>query len=143
MPTKADVRERARRRRRARGQKERAPTWDENGNRFCPRCREAFPLSQISRSGCYCVPCLRAHKFEYKLRTKYGLTLDEYDLMVLKSEGRCQICEEPNPRLDIDHCHATGKVRGLLCIRCNYQLLGVVQDDSAILRRAVEYLEQL
>ena len=53
------------------------------------------------------------------LKTKYGITLDEYEQMAINQAGRCAICNECMYQPQVDHCHATGRVRGLLCRRCN------------------------
>ena len=64
----------------------------------------------------------------------------DYAADVEAAEGRCAICREvPDSSLCIDHDHATGKVRGLLCTGCNLAL-GLMRDDPATLRRAVAYL---
>lgn len=81
------------------------------------------------------------------LRRLYGIDLDEYDFLFKKQRGLCAICLKPNStdsrkkRLSIDHCHTTGKVRGLLCGNCNSGL-GLFQDDLLILRTAVKYLRE-
>lgn len=72
----------------------------------------------------------------------------DYEQMFVSQEGVCKICQQPERRtrkglqvrLSIDHSHATGKVRGLLCYRCNVAL-GFLQDDPVRLQRAVEYLQ--
>ncbi len=76
------------------------------------------------------------------LKTKYGLTLEEYDSMVIAQEGRCAICnkEEPNGRnLHVDHNHKTGRIRKLLCKRCN-AALGLVDESPQILSAMKDYL---
>lgn len=60
-----------------------------------------------------------------KLKRLYGITIEEYDLMFEFQNGRCKICgteENGNKRFSVDHDHETGKVRGLLCYRCNTNL---------------------
>ena len=75
-------------------------------------------------------------------RAKYGIEGDWYRDQLVGQAGRCLICGRVmGPRQDthIDHDHATGKVRGLLCGRCN-KVLGFAGDDPAILTGAVRYL---
>jgi hypothetical protein len=72
----------------------------------------------------------------------YGIQVDEFNEMMLDQDGKCYICSGDNGliALCIDHDHKTGKVRGLLCNRCN-RGLGLFQDEPALLIRAVDYLE--
>lgn len=76
---------------------------------------------------------------------KYGLTLKCYEKMEKKQKGLCLICkgEEPSKKkkLVVDHCHSTGKVRGLLCSKCN-QGLGYFMDDIQSLKIAIKYLKK-
>lgn len=71
----------------------------------------------------------------------YGLTPETFDAMLTEQNGRCAICRnEPDARgLVVDHCHATGRVRGLLCVPCNVGL-GNFAENEAIMRSAIEYL---
>ena len=73
---------------------------------------------------------------------KYGLTLGDYEALSDAQGGNCAIClgpDETGRRLAVDHCHETGKVRGLLCGRCNAGL-GFFRDAPNVLRQAAEYL---
>ena len=80
-----------------------------------------------------------------KLMRDYGLTLDDYAQMLDEQGGGCAICGAVEPggrgRFHIDHCHATGVIRGLLCSRCNVGL-GHFGDDAARMRLAIAYLER-
>lgn len=98
------------------------------------------------------------HKKEYKayvkahpevhrrsaLKTFYKLTMEEYDKMLIKQDGKCAICsgaqEELKKPLVVDHDHNTGAVRGLLCPNCNHGL-GRFKDSLEIVQRAVAYLQ--
>jgi hypothetical protein len=78
------------------------------------------------------------------LLRKYGITLDDYQEMLAQQEGKCAICGSTEAKnfgdtLVVDHDHATGKVRGLLCGTCN-TALGKFRDDPQILRSAICYL---
>ncbi len=70
---------------------------------------------------------------------RYQMTQEEYDEMHAASQGHCAICSQHKERLCIDHCHATGKVRGLLCYNCNTGL-GLMRDNVDYLASAIEYL---
>jgi hypothetical protein len=77
------------------------------------------------------------------LLTKYGLTHDQYEALCSAQGGRCAICRTDTPRgrggWAIDHDHQAGKVRGLLCTKCNTGV-GLFDDDPARLRAAIKYL---
>lgn len=83
--------------------------------------------------------------YRRSLKTKYDLSLEEYNTMLLKQNHRCKICNSPNAKgrgcMHVDHCHETGKIRGLLCARCNL-LLGKAEDNISILTSAIEYLKE-
>lgn len=74
----------------------------------------------------------------HQLRSKYGLTVEQYERMVDQQGGRCAICRRAG-RLHVDHNHNTGEVRGLLCMNCNTGI-GHLGDDVEVLGRAIGYL---
>lgn len=86
---------------------------------------------------------------DYLLRRKYGISLVQYNEMFVSQGGLCLICGGPEQRvhstskelcqLSVDHCHKTGRVRGLLCTKCNH-ILGLWQDDPEIFKTAIAYL---
>ena len=70
----------------------------------------------------------------------YGLSFDEYRAMLARQGGACAICrKQAREALAVDHCHVTGKVRGLLCFRCNV-MLGLCADNPDRLRAVTAYL---
>lgn len=84
------------------------------------------------------------------LKHKFGLTVEQYNTMLLEQNGKCAVCPTkptPEQRLDVDHDHACcpGKkgcskcIRGLICRRCNVTL-GLVKDDTKLLLSLVSYL---
>jgi len=88
------------------------------------------------------------HVYRGQLLRKYGLTLDEYITRSATQRDKCAICREPESRsyrgrtaqLAVDHDHATGRIRGLLCSKCNTGL-GMFRDSPESLTRAITYLE--
>ena len=72
-------------------------------------------------------------------KRKYGLSPADYEQLLRMMGGTCPICRS-RPAVVVDHCHATGKVRGLLCRQCNSGL-GLLGEDPARLRHAAAYLE--
>ncbi|MFB6568365.1 endonuclease VII domain-containing protein [Streptomyces noursei] len=78
----------------------------------------------------------------YKLKSEFGITIEDRDRMLVEQNGLCAICKaEPHPTqgLAVDHCHDTGRVRGLLCHKCN-RGIGYFKDSPERLRRAAAYL---
>ena len=100
-----------------------------------------------------CKPCHQKHKNTNpntstnrkieKLKLRYGLTYEEWERIREAENFSCMICgiteSELGRVLDVDHCHETNKVRGVLCNSCNV-ILGRCQDNPKILQAAVEYL---
>ncbi len=81
-----------------------------------------------------------------RLVSKYGITQEDYDSMLLDQEGMCAICGTKNPQgrhniFVVDHDHTTGDVRGLLCHNCNTGL-GKLGDTISGLERAIRYLKE-
>jgi hypothetical protein len=78
------------------------------------------------------------------LKYKYGLSAAGYDDLLAQQGGVCAICQQLDPkgrRLAVDHCHETGRVRGLLCVPCNVGI-GNLNDDPERLLAAVAYLQE-
>jgi hypothetical protein len=74
------------------------------------------------------------------LERRYGISRADYDALLARQGGVCAICAKPPEKtLCVDHCHATGKVRGLLCRQCNFGL-GCLGDDQAALIASLAYL---
>jgi hypothetical protein len=80
----------------------------------------------------------------YQLKSKYNMTEDDYNIMYTAQEGRCAICSTDTPTgkwkvFAIDHCHESGKIRGLLCNECN-RGMGLLKDSVAIVKATLQYL---
>jgi hypothetical protein len=85
------------------------------------------------------------------LRRTFGIDLETYNKMLSDQNGACSICKNPETSvvkntgkiktLAVDHCHTTGKVRGLLCWNCNTSI-GKMKDSVEILQNAIEYLKK-
>ncbi len=82
----------------------------------------------------------KAYQKAYGITRKYGLTGAEYSILTCEAAGHCAICGK-EAKLCIDHDHATGALRGLLCNDCNTGL-GKLGDNVAGLQRAIAYLQQ-
>ncbi len=133
------------------------PRSDPAGFRTCSKCKKLKATSEFhshARDGKigfqgYCKVCDRERQRNYTpaqgrqilLKCKYGITLEIYEAMLKSQNGGCAICGKTDgKRLHVDHDHATGKVRGLLCFKCNVSI-GHFGDDIAVLRLAIRYLE--
>lgn len=81
----------------------------------------------------------------YSLKLKYGISIEEYDNLLLKQNGKCAICEtvknSVNRALAVDHNHKTNRVRGLLCDKCN-DGIGRFNDSVELLEKAKKYLKE-
>jgi hypothetical protein len=137
----------------------------------CSSCKESLPLSAftpgvVTRSRGRCQACAKAYSKEHYLRNRekylanmkkynlmklYGMTPEDYDSLLESQNGRCAICKAESgwvhrqsgglKKLSVDHDHATGRVRGLLCDRCN-TAIGKLNHDPNLLRAAIDYLAE-
>lgn len=74
------------------------------------------------------------------LKRRYGLTIEEFNLMLINQNNNCKLCNEPLVKNSvIDHCHDTLNVRGVIHQKCN-MLIGLVNDDIIMLQKAINYL---
>ena len=86
---------------------------------------------------------IAAYKKAYDVLTKYGITLVERKKMQDEQGNKCKICQKAftsDCKSNVDHCHTSGKIRGLLCWKCNIGL-GHFQDNPLVLIKAAEYLK--
>jgi hypothetical protein len=81
---------------------------------------------------------------DYQLQRKYNISLDEYNKILESQNNVCFICKKPEQKqtnLAVDHCHTTGKVRGLLCTKCN-TTIGLMDESIENLQSAINYLDK-
>jgi Recombination endonuclease VII len=130
----------------------------------CPKCgikkeRSEFHKDKTRNDGLagFCKPCLlqKTQKWrnnnpeellQSQRRTRrkreYGVTREDYNKMLLEQNNECAICQiSIGHEASVDHDHDTGQVRGLLCRNCNVGI-GMLQDNSKILKSATKYLEK-
>jgi len=116
-----------------------------DNNKYRKECKEC---SKKRKKNWY-----ETNKIETRIRyiaQKYGLSKRDYEMLLDKQESVCAICGKPETSIDgkskitkslaIDHDHKTGKVRGLLCWKCN-AMIGYAKDDINILKSAIKYLK--
>lgn len=80
------------------------------------------------------------HQLRWKLKNIYNATIEDYEYIVNRSGGLCEICKKET-KLYIDHDHITGKLRGMICNSCNLGL-GKLGDSVKALELALEYLKR-
>jgi hypothetical protein len=91
---------------------------------------------------------IKKYRSEYNLlhrdKRTYGLKIDDYNLILKKQNNKCSICgkelKKGSGGRALDHCHITGKIRGILCMKCNTSL-GLVEENINILQSMITYLE--
>lgn len=127
----------------------------------CPVCKTKEHPKAESK-GYLCKPCANAratkwnkenpHKLRIRsIKKKYGLSFEKYEEMFKKQDGKCKICNQPEVDRDkntqnikflaVDHSHETGKVRGLLCRKCNISL-GILNENIETLKNMIKYLKE-
>jgi hypothetical protein len=136
-----------RKRREATGFTVREPDASPPGYKRCSACQESKPLTEFhknrrSSSGhmSCCKTCRAVIDSDMRLPREYGITRMDLDALLEGQRGLCAICER-RTAVHVDHDHATGRVRGVLCFACNVAL-GHLQDDVALFRKAIGYLER-
>lgn len=90
-------------------------------------------------------PGYRLSQRKSHLYNKYGITIEDYNKLLTSQNNCCATCQSPNPGgrsavyFHVDHCHVTGKIRGLLCQACN-NVLGLVKDNINTLKAMIKYV---
>ena len=122
-------------------------------DKICSTCKEVKDTSDFFKDSCRpdgyeynCKLCAMKKKQNNDYRKKYGITSLEFEAMSIARDHKCDICGKTKAgvridKLCVDHCHATGKVRGLLCELCN-RALGQFKDNPEALRKAADYVEK-
>lgn len=134
----------------------------------CSKCEESKELYRFGKDrrekdglSRYCRGCIKVYREKFEagnptsrknrqLKTHFGITLEEYTRMLEKQNFVCKICQKPETRciggvhntlrsLCVDHCHKTGKIRGLLCAYCN-KAIGLFNDDITLIAESIKYL---
>lgn len=112
--------------------------YPKKGNYYTHSCKICLSKKQKTYKT---VPCI--YNREKVFKEKYNLSIEEYDKLLLEQNYKCAICRTPQSDLKrslaVDHCHKTGKVRGLLCTSCNIGL-GNFKDNVSNVEDALFYL---
>lgn len=123
--------------------------------KICKHCGKSAPTVVFARNRATCVECRRPIKAAYNKTTtavraswanslkKHGLSVEDFAWLVLSQGFRCAICAgdlDFAKLTHVDHDHATGRIRGVLCTHCN-RGLGAFCDDTRLLNMAAKYLD--
>lgn len=134
----------------------------------CSKCGENKLINDFNRDSSnkcgfrsYCRDCSKRYgqstysknrdKFQHdKLKSRYGISINQYNELLNNQNNVCAICKKPEitkskvgkiQKLSVDHDHKTGKVRALLCSNCN-RGIGYLQDDFDLILQAAKYIQQ-
>lgn len=112
------------------------------GTAFCAGCQSFRDDEDFGKSATTCRACSSAKSHAAMVGKVYGLAPGDYERLLEAQGGRCAICRARprSKRLAVDHDHKTGAVRGLLCSRCNHDLMGAAWDSLAIAVALWHYL---
>ena len=121
---------------------------------YCKPCNAEAASDAVANKHERDASLYRRVEWPSKLKRLYGITPDDYQRMLADQGGGCALCGTTDPNagnrhykrtvrdvFDVDHCHATGRVRGLLCTRCN-RLVGLAKDSLETATRLVTYLQK-
>ena len=134
-------------------------------HKSCPICGELKERSEFykwkSRQDgltAYCIPCFAERNAKWNKenpekaksasiatsrKIRFGISREDYQQMLVDQNNSCAICKkEIGWEAAVDHCHTTGKIRGLLCRKCNLGL-GGFKDNIETIRKAIEYVKNM
>lgn len=124
------------------------------------KCKLGHSGKRLTKDG-QCIECRkilrakyndknRARAKKWELKKNFNITVEEYEILIIKQNNLCALCFQPEKvktikgkfkKLAVDHCHKTNKIRGLLCYTCNIGI-GLLKHDSNLLRKAALYCEE-
>ena len=109
---------------------------------WCAGCQSWRDLEDFGKGATTCRACASARSHGAMVAKTYGLTAEQYDDLLKRQGGKCAICRNKpkSKRLAVDHDHGTGAVRGLLCSRCNHDLMGSAWDSMAMASSLWHYM---
>ena len=112
------------------------------GTSWCAGCQSYRDDEDFADGATRCRPCTSDRAHASMVAKTYGLEAGDYDALLELQGGRCAICRArpKSQRLAVDHDHKTGAVRGLLCARCNHDLLGSAWDSMAMATALWHYM---
>jgi hypothetical protein len=112
-----------------------------DGLKFCAGCEQTLPVERFGKKHHYHTELCKLCRNIKSRSVTYGISIDEVRALLARP---CDVCGDAMTSLKthhIDHCHDTGKVRGVLCHGCN-TALGLVREDTQVLRALISYIER-
>jgi hypothetical protein len=123
--------------------------------KLCTKCNQTKTLEHFHKVGrnrkspdglrTICKDCAKATMWGPSMKKRYGLTIEQYEQILANQNYACAICETKTPKglgkFEVDHCHQTNQIRGLLCRKCNSGI-GLLGDNVDGLAKAVAYLRK-
>lgn len=112
------------------------------GTAWCAGCQSFRDHEDFGKDATTCRPCASGRQHAAMIEKTYGVSGDDYAALLKLQGGRCAICRArpKSKRLALDHNHKTGAPRGLLCSRCNHELMGSAWDSLAIASALWHYM---
>lgn len=117
-----------------------------DGSVICLKCgplpANKFYISKLGKYRALCKACCKVAGRESNIRSKckrYGMPSELTERIIAAGHYACEICDKTIKQFHVDHCHKTGKFRGILCSNCNSGI-GMLKDDVNVLRKAIDYL---
>jgi predicted RNA-binding Zn-ribbon protein involved in translation (DUF1610 family) len=107
------------------------------------KCKKCFNSTRKRRTGIKATEKERLYIKQWQLNRLYKITVEQYGQLLQDQNNKCLICDrefDEQIKPVIDHCHRTGKVRGILCSNCN-TALGYLREDKVVVQRLLNYLE--
>jgi hypothetical protein len=121
----------------------------------CLKCNQSKPRTEFGKDAAtadqlrrWCRTCSNENgraawkkhpSYHARLHKRYGMSETQYEYILMAQHGKCLICDATPERLVVDHDHATGEVRGLICRFCNF-MLGNSKECTAVLEAGARYL---
>ena len=109
---------------------------------WCRVCNKYKLLEFFTKDVTKCKDC----HADYKRKINYGMIPGQYKEMLKKQKNKCALCGTKKPGgthnvFYVDHCHKTKKIRGLLCMKCNRNIIGVIEANKIDPKKIMEYLK--
>lgn len=116
------------------------------GMRNCSQCHDLLPEHIFIERGqgrrgqsWICPDCLPRYTKNMWYRREYGITYDQFEALWIGQEEQCAVCNRDTDTPSLDHCHATGHIRGILCPECN-KAAGLLQDNVERIEALARYI---